>query len=115
MRDALLLPVSFLLLLTACFGPKPLSEIEIPFTGESVMATIENEPYRFFRYETVDAALADKEKVSADGKFIAGKKMPWEGPVHIYYLNKRIVIYVGSNPKVLETITQVFGPQVAGD
>ena len=103
-----------ILLLTAC-GPKPLAEVKIPFSGESVMGDIENEPYRYFRYDTVDLAQADRAKISADGKEIDGKTMAWEGPVHIFFLNKRIVIYVGSNAKTLATIEQVFGPQIAGD
>ena len=103
------------LLLVNCGGPRALSDIEIPFTGESVMAEIQGEPYRFFRYDTVEAAAADRAKISADGKEIDGKKISWDGPVHIFYLNKRIVIYVGSDANALSTIEQVFGPQIAGD
>ena len=114
MRSPFLTLSLFLLLLTAC-GPKPLAEVKIPFTGESVMADIDGEPYRFFRYDTVDAAQADRAKISADGKTIDGKTMAWEGPVHIFFLNKRIVIYVGSDAKTLATIEQVFGPKIAGD
>ena len=79
------------------------------------MAEIQGEPYRFFRYDTVEAAAADRAKISADGKEIDGKKISWDGPVHIFYLNKRIVIYVGSDANALSTIEQVFGPQIAGD
>lgn len=103
-----------LLLLSAC-RPVPLAEIAIPFTGESVLDEIEGETYRYFRYTSVEEAQADISKVSKDGKEIAGKRMRWEGPVHIYYTLKRIVVYVGSNPKVIAPIKQVFGPQVAGD
>ena len=79
------------------------------------MAEIHGEPYRFFRYESAEAAQADRAKISADGKEIDGKTISWAGPVHIFYLNKRIVIYVGSDANALSTIEQVFGPQIAGD
>lgn len=101
--------------LVGCGGPRPLADIDIPFTGESVMAEIKGEPYRFFRYETAEAAQADRATISVDGKEIGGKKMSWDGPVHIFFLNKRIVIYVGSNADALSTIEQVFGPQIAGE
>ena len=103
-----------MLFLTAC-GSKPLAEIKVPFTGESVMNVIAGEPYRFFRYETKEAAQADIAKVSSDGHAISGRRIPWEGPVHFYFKLKRIVIYVGSNPVVTKTIEDVFGPQTAGD
>ena len=113
-KSALALLILSVLLLADC-APVPLTEVEIPFTGESVLNAIEGETYRYFRYKTVEEAQADVAKVAPDGKEIAGKRMRWEGPVHIYYLQKRIVIYVGSNPKVISAIGQVFGPQVAGD
>lgn len=79
------------------------------------MGSVEGEEYRYFRYPSVEAALVDKAKISADGKVIAGEKFAWEGPVHMYHLAKRIVIYVGDTPKVLTLVEQIFGPQIAGD
>lgn len=101
--------------LAGCGRPVSLSEATIPFTGESVMGQLQGETYRFFRYQTIEEAKADSAKVSPDGKSIAGTRIHWEGPVHFYYKLRRIVIYVGSNPKMLDSIEQVFGPQVAGD
>lgn len=104
--------------LAACGGtlaPKPLSAIELPFSGESVLGSIEGEEYRYFRYPSVEAALMDKAKIASDGKKIGGTQVAWEGPVHIFHLAKRIVIYVGDTPKVLTVIEQIFGPQIAGD
>ena len=101
--------------LAACGGPKPIAEIKIPFEGESVMDTIGEDAYRFFRYEEAETAQSDIEKVALDGKSIDGKTMPWDGPVHIYHLAKRIVIYVGENEETTKAIENVFGPQVAGD
>lgn len=79
------------------------------------MGSIEGEEYRYFRYPSVEAALVDKAKIQADGKTIGGEEYAWEGPVHIFHLAKRIVIYVGDTPKVLQVIEQIFGPQIAGD
>lgn len=79
------------------------------------MHEIEGDPYRFFRYTTIEQAKQDLDKVSPDGKTIDGTTMPWDGPVHVFHLSKRIVIYIGSNPNTLQTIQSVFGKQVAGD
>src|SRR3990172_6740468 len=100
-----------LVLLASCGSPKPqpLSAVELPFSGESVMGSVGGEEYRYFRYPSVEAALVDKAQISADGKIIAGEKFAWEGPVHMYHLAKRIVIYVGDTPEVLELIEQIFG------
>ncbi len=95
--------------------PEPLIAVEIPFTGESVMGKIAGEEYRYFRYGSVEAALVDKAKISADGKIIGEKEIVWEGPVHIYHLAKRIVIYVGGSTEAIAQIERIFGPQIAGD
>jgi len=101
--------------LTACEQePQPLEVIKIPFAGESVMGEIDGGVYRYFRYESVEAALIDKTKVSADGSKIDGRQMPWNGNVHFYHLAKRIVIYVGDEPKVIEAIENIFGMEFAG-
>ncbi len=118
LKNVSIIGITCALLLSSCTGkvePQPLSAAELPFTGESVMGSTEGEEYRYFRYESVEAALVDKAKISSDGKHIAGEEIAWEGPVHIYHLAKRIVIYVGDTPKVLTVIEQIFGPQIAGD
>jgi len=79
------------------------------------MGELEGDQYRYFRYESVEAALIDKTKVSDDGLEIDGKNMPWEGPVHFYHLAKRIVIYVGDEPKVIGAIEEIFGSEFAGN
>jgi hypothetical protein len=116
---SIVLPIALvsLLLVMGCGASTSviLSEAEIPFTGESVMGDVDDDQYRYFRYPTVEAAQADRNKVSADGRMIDGKTFTWQGPVHFYYLSKRVVIYVGENEKTLATIKQVFGPQFAGD
>ena len=106
-----------MLLLAGCgvAEPEPLISVEVPFAGESVMGKIADEEYRYFRYSSVEAALVDKEKISADGKMIGEKEIVWEGPVHIYHLAKRIVIYVGDNLEAMAQIERIFGPQIAGD
>jgi hypothetical protein len=114
-RFAPLLIGSFLFF-SACGGePESLRTIEIPLSGESVMGDIDGDEYRFFRYQTEEEAQKDAAKIRRDGKKIAGKKMYWEGPVHMYSFRARIVIYVGDNQQTLSVIEQVFGPQIAGD
>lgn len=103
--------------LTACGEnkPQPLSTAVIPFSGESVMGSVGDEEYRYFRYGSVEAALVDKVKIAADGKRIGPVDYAWEGPVHIFHLAKRIVIYVGDDPVALAMIEKTFGRQIGGD
>ncbi|MBT3835568.1 hypothetical protein HOF56_04980 [Candidatus Peribacteria bacterium] len=91
-----------------------LETVPVSFTGESKMGDIGGDPYRYFRYSSEEQALEDKEKVSEDGISIDGDKYDWDGPVHFYYLSKRIVIYVGANAETLKQIQTVFGEQFAG-
>ena len=104
-------------LLAGCGTAEPQSLIaaEVPFSGESVMGKIAGEEYRYFRYDSVEAALVDKEKISSDGKIIGDNEIIWEGSVHIYHIAKRIVIYVGDNLEAMAQIERIFGPQIAGD
>jgi hypothetical protein len=109
------------LILSACATerteglPITLRGAEVPLSGESVMAAIAGEPYRYFRYESVGDALKDKALVSSDGKRIGKKAFLWEGQVHFYHYKDRLVIYVGENPEVIGHIERTFGPQFAGD
>ena len=112
--------LTFSILFVACSDntngiPITLRGAETPFSGESVMATIAGEPYRYFRYETVEEAVHDKKMISSDGKKIGGRNYLWEGPVHFYYYKDRLVIYVGDNSEVTQHIERTFGPQFAGD
>ena len=109
-----------LLLVTACskggkFVPLSLEDIDIPLRGASIISDIQGDPYRYFRYDSAESAQKDLARISRDGSTIAGDRMPWDGPVRIYYRKERIVIYVGENPETIAAIEQVFGKQVAGD
>jgi hypothetical protein len=108
--------LSFALLLGCSqVEPQPLEAIEVPLRGASIMGDAQGDPYRYFRYNSVESAQRDLKLLSKDGKKIAGKRMPWNGPVHIYYREKRIVIYVGKDPETRATIERVFPEQFAGD
>jgi hypothetical protein len=115
-----ILPIAIVsLLLFGCAKEEPQVPVnvraaDVPFSGESVMGNLISEEYRYFRYESVEKALIDKTKVAPDGQIIDGEEFMWEGPVHFYHLAKRIVIYIGDTPEVIEQIEKIFGPQFAG-
>ena len=116
-RLSVVLSILCLAVLAACGEgePEPLRTVAIPFSGESVMGSVGEEEYRYFRYPSVEAALVDKVKIAADGKRIGPEDYVWEGSVHIFHLAKRIVIYVGDDPVALAMIEKTFGRQIAGD
>ena len=59
-----------------------------------------------FQYPTAEDAGVDAAKVSADGHFIEGVEIPWEGPVHFFQRGEFIAVYVGGNEEILNGLTR---------
>ena len=54
--------------------------------------------------------------ISPDGSSIGTTMVSWVAPPppHFFRTETAIVLYVGENPKVIEALTSVLGPQFAG-
>jgi hypothetical protein len=70
-------------------------------------------------YPDADAAARDAERVGADGLTIARKdtapiKVVWTGQPHLYLSGPLLVVYVGTDPKMMHALTLDLGPQFAG-
>ena len=52
--------------------------------------------------------------ISPDGSSIGTTMVSWVAPPHFFRTETAIVLYVGENPKVIEALTLVLGPQFAG-
>jgi len=64
-----------------------------------------------------DAARAvaeDTAQIGADGN-PATTKIMWVAPPHLYRAERLVVIYTGSDPKVQQLLSELLGPQFAGE
>ena len=52
--------------------------------------------------------------ISPDGSSIGTTMVSWVAPPYFFRTETAIVLYVGENPKVIEALTSVLGPQFAG-
>ena len=90
-------------------------EVTIPgFTVTGHLTGVAGEWVGVFEYPTVEAAEADKVKVSPDGKTVDGQPVGWTAPVHYFHHGQVIAVYMGTSDSVIQTLTQ-SGPQFAGD
>ena len=90
-------------------------EIEQPFFSvPGQVITINGEIVQIFEY--ADAAQADAEaaQVAPDGSSIGASMASWVGPPHFFRSERLIVLYVGDNQSVIDSIETVLGPQFAG-
>ena len=70
------------------------------------------------RVQLLDYGDADDPEaaahISPDGSSIGTTTVSWVAPPHFFRTETAIVLYVGENPKVMEALTSVLGPQFAG-
>ena len=71
------------------------------------------------RVQVLDYSDADDPEaaahISPDGSSIGTTMVSWVAPPpHFFRTETAIVLYVGENPKVIEVLTSVLGPQFAG-
>ncbi len=52
--------------------------------------------------------------ISPDGSSIGTTMVSWVAAPHFFRNETAIVLYVGEDPKVIEALTSVLGPQFAG-
>lgn len=68
---------------------------------------------RDLKSDGVAAAQADVDQIQPDGQPKTAR-ISWTGPPHLFHKDRVIVIYVGSEPRLLATLTEILGPQFAG-
>ena len=90
-------------------------EVEQPFFSvPGLVIMVNSETVQVFEY--LDAVQADAEaaQVAPDGSTVGTSMASWVGPPHFYRAEQLIVLYVGENQSVIESIETVLGPQFAG-
>lgn len=111
----------------AGFSVSPSGDVQQPFlrargtllqiSGGGVSAPAE---VQSFNYDDRDlgtdglaAAQADADQIQPDGQPKTAR-VTWSGPPHFFRKERLIVLYVGSDPRLLQTLIDLLGPQFAG-
>jgi hypothetical protein len=96
-------------------GAAAAGEVEQPFfsiTGR--MIKVHGADVQIFQYANAAAAAAEAAPISRDGLSVGTRKIFWVEPPHFFKKEKLLVLYVGTNAKVMKTLEAVLGPQFAG-
>jgi len=85
------------------------------FTPEGVFVTINGEDdIQAFEYENAQAMASEASQVAPDGGSVGTSMMMWIDKPHFYKSGHLIVLYIGSNPTILDLLDEVIGSQFAG-
>lgn len=84
------------------------------FSVKGHVITINGEQVQVFEYAKVEKAEMEAKMVDATGSSVGTNMMTWMAPPHFYRRGRLIVLYVGSDSSVINTLTSVLGPQFAG-
>jgi uncharacterized protein (DUF305 family) len=66
-----------------------------------------------YEYADAGAAKADLERIGPDGQPDTAI-IEWVAPPHFFQAGRLVVLYVGSDPTVIDTLTQVLGVPLVG-
>ena len=106
---------------------EPLADVQRPFlrpkgtllrlSGGDLAAPAEVESYNYDDRDLdtngAAAAQADAAQIQPDGQPKTGS-VAWPAPPHFFLKERVLVLYVGSDPTVLARLTDLLGPQFAG-
>jgi hypothetical protein len=84
------------------------------FTPQGQIVNLNGEDVQIFEYESGEEASNEAKLVSTDGSSIGTSMFTWIDTPHFYQSGSIIVIYIGNNPQVIGTLTELLGTQFAG-
>ncbi len=90
-------------------------ELVQPFfsiTGKTIKA--DGQDIQIFEYAHGGAMAEDAALVSPDGFSIGTTMLNWIDTPHFYKSGRIIVIYIGGNPDIINSLEDIVGPQFAG-
>lgn len=87
---------------------------ESPLKGERYVLPFSGGQLQLYAYRSQDEASRDLLCVDESGFQIGGTSMDWEDCPHYYLRDSVIVLYVGSDAKVLDMLERLCGPQIRG-
>lgn len=84
------------------------------FSARGRVIHVNSQAVWVFSYANATTAEKDATRVSSDGMTIGHTKPSWMGTPHFYRQRRLIVLYLGDDSRVLESLTRVLGQQFAG-
>ena len=102
--------------------------IDVEFDGQAYQSeifgidaqilAIDGKTIQVFEYATIKDKQRIRAQISPDGYEISGCShshiVDWLDKPHFYEKDNLLILYVGSDPLILETLQNVIGPQFAG-
>jgi hypothetical protein len=94
---------------------QPAGQIQEPFFGNPALAfTVNGENVQIFEFATVEQREAAAATISGNGFIIGTAMVDWIGTPFFYASERVIVLYVGSNPEMVELLTGILGAPLTG-
>jgi len=84
------------------------------FTVPGVALVVPGRRVLVFEFADESEAEAQAGIVSPDGSGIGNKFVSWRDTPHFFSRGRLVVIYLGSDEKMLEALEEALGPQFAG-
>jgi len=76
--------------------------------------SVDGSEVQVFEYPSEEEALLAAGTISSDGGSIGTTMVSWIEAPHFFRSGSLIVLYVGEEDLVVETLKVVLGPQIAG-
>jgi hypothetical protein len=84
------------------------------FSPEGNIIKVNDADVQVFEYESVEAMENEASQVAPDGGSIGTSMVAWVDVPHFYKAGRIIVLYVGSDEKIIGLLEKTLGPQFAG-
>jgi hypothetical protein len=84
------------------------------FSVEGQIITVNGAEVQVFEYESAEGMENAASQVAPDGGSIGTSMLTWIETPHFYKTGRIIVIYIGSDEKILNLLQTIMGPQFAG-
>ncbi len=84
-----------------------------PIPGQ--ILRVNDRDIQVYEFDSPSLAQTQLKKISSDGKSINDTLVSWVGPPHFFQNGKILVLYIGSEQSVQDTLSSMLGPQTAGE
>lgn len=84
------------------------------FKGTGHVIKVNGSEVQAFEYANAAAADADAARISSDGSKVGNSAVDWVAAPHFYRAGKLLVVYAGSDLRVINPLEFVLGRQFAG-
>lgn len=89
--------------------------IEDPlFSVSGTDIAVDTATVQVYEYADETTASSDAATIMANGYIVGNKALDWAAPPHFFQNDRLIVVYVGSDETLLDSLEETFGAQVAG-